>query len=140
MDGVSAAASVAALVEISLKVLSSTVEYSAQVKSASKDISRFRLELEAFIKVVRSLQELTQNSEATKLVTFKPLVESIQKCELELENLQRKLEPGKGRKAMSRYGVRALKWPFENKQLQNSIGILERYKSTFSAALNADQT
>lgn len=140
MDGISAAASVIALVEISVKVLSLTVEYSTQVKSAKDDIARFCLELEAFIKVLRSLRELAQNPEATKLVTFKSLAESIQQCKLDLEQLLKKLEPGKGRKAMSRYGVRALKWPFERKELHDLIGILERYKSTFIAALNVDQT
>lgn len=140
MDGISAAASIIALVEMSVKVLSLTAEYSAQVKSAKKDIDRFHLELEAFIKVLRSLHELAQNTEATKLGTFRSLTRSIQQCGLDLEHLQMRLEPGKGQKAMSRYGVRALKWPFERKELYNLIGILERYKSTFSTALNADQT
>lgn len=140
MEGVSAAASVVALVDISLKVLSLTVEYSVQVKNAEKDIDRFRHELDAFIAVLQSLQELNQTPEATKLVTLKSLAESIEKCKLDLEHLQKKLEPSKGRKAMSRYGGRALKWPFENKELQHLIGKLERYKSTFTTALNADQT
>lgn len=138
MDGVSAAVSLINLVEISARVLSLTVEYSTKVKNAKEDIARFRLELEALIKVLRSLQELVQ-TEATPLVTFKSLAESIQQCELDLEHLQKKLEPGKGRKAMSRYGVRALKWPFESRELHSLIGNLERYKSTFSTALSADQ-
>lgn len=140
MDGVSAAASVIALVEISVKILSLTVEYSTQVKSAKEDIARFRLELDAFIKLLRSLHELAQNPEAKKLVTFKSLAQSIQQCKLDLENLYERLEPGKSRKAMSRYGIRALKWPFESKELHNLIDRLERYKSTFSTTLNADQT
>lgn len=138
MDGISAAASLINLVEISARVLSLTVEYSTQVKNAKEDIARFRLELEAFIKVLRSLKELAQ-TEATQLITFKSLAESIKQCELDLERSQKKLEPGRGRKAMSRYGVRALKWPFESRELHNLIGNLERYKSTFSTALNADQ-
>lgn len=140
MDGVSAAASIIALVEMSVKVLSLTAEYSAQVKNAKKDIDRFHLELEAFIKVLRSLHELAENTEVTELETFRSLTRSFQQCKLDLEHLQMRLEPGKGQKAMSRYGLRASKWPFERKELYNLIGILERYKSTFSTALNADQT
>lgn len=139
MDGLSAAASVYTLVELAVKVLSLTLEYSTQVRSAKEEISRFRLELEALIKVLRSLHELAQNPKATKLVTFRSLAESIQQCETDLEHLQ-KLEPSKSRKAMNKYGVRALKWPFESKQLHNYIRIFERYNSTFNAALNADQT
>ncbi|MCJ1427195.1 hypothetical protein MMC29_005098 [Sticta canariensis] len=120
MDGVSAAASIIALVEISVKVLSLTVEYPTYFKDAQEDIARFRLELDAFIKVLRNLRKLTQNPD--------------------LENMQKKLEPSKGQKAMSWYGVGALKWPFERKELRDHIGTLERHKSTFSTALNADQT
>lgn len=140
MDGASAAASVIALVEMSAKVLSLTVEYSTQVKRAKEDIARFRLELEAFIKVLQSLQELAQNPEATKLVTLKSLTEPIRQCKVDLEHMLEKLEPSKGRKVMSRYGVRALSWPFESKELKNSIAVLERYKSNFSIALNTEQT
>lgn len=140
MDGVSAAASVLALVEISAKMVSLTVEYATQVKNAKEDIARFRVELDAFVKVLQSLHELAQNPEAAKLATFRSLAESIQQCKLDLQLMQKNLEPSKGRKTMSRYGVRALKWPFESRELYNRIAILERYKSTFSAALDADQT
>lgn len=139
MDVVGGAASVVALVEISLKVLSLIVDYSIHVKSAKEDIARFRLGLEAFVKVLRSLHELAQNPEATNLVTFRSLAGPIQQCKQDLEYLQERLEPGKSRKAMSKYGVRALKWPFERKELDNYMGIFERYKSTFNTALNADQ-
>lgn len=140
MDGAGAAASVVALIEISAKIVLLTVEYATQVKSAKEDIARFRVELEAFVKVLQSLHELAQNPEAAKLVTFRSLTKSIQQCKLDLQLMQKRLEPSKSRKTMSRYGVRALKWPFESRELYNHIGILERYKSTFSTALNADQT
>lgn len=140
MDGVSAAASLFALIEISAKIVSLTIEYAAQVKSATEDIARFRVELEAFVRVLQSLRELAQNPQATKLATFKSLTESSQQCKLDLEHMQKKLEPNKGRETTSRIGVRALKWPFERRELNNRIGTLERYKSTFSAALITDQT
>lgn len=128
------------LIEISSKLLSYAVEYATQVKSAKEDIARFRVELEAFVKVLQSLHALAQNPEASKLVTFQSLTEYIQQCKLDLEHMQKKLDPSKGRKSMSQFGVQALKWPFEKKELHNAIDILERYKSTFSTALNAYQT
>lgn len=139
MEAVGAAASVVALVEISAKVLLLTAKYAAQVKSAQRDISRFRVELEAFVKVLQSLEELAQNQpQATRLATFKSLAESFQQCRLDLERMQEKLEPSKSRETMSRFGLRALKWPFESSELYDLIATLERYKSTFSAALVAD--
>ena len=140
MDGVSAAASVVALVEISAKVVSLCAEYYSHVKNAKKDIDRFRLEVEALIKVLRNLHQLAQKPGAAKLFTSNTLDESINLCLSDLRHFKKKLEPGKGRKAMNRYGVRALKWPFESKELEKAIGVLERYKSTFNTALNVDQT
>ena len=140
MDGVSAAASVVALVEISVKVASLCAEYYSQVKSAQNDIHRFHLEVEALIKVLQSLHQLTQKPGAAKLFTSNALDESIRLCLSDLRQYKEKLEPGKGRKAMSRFGIRALKWPFESKELEKVIGVLEGYKSTFNTALNVDQT
>ena len=40
---------------------------------------------------------------------------------------------------MSRFGVRALKWPFESKDVDAIIKALERYQDTVSASLNVDQ-
>ena len=138
MDGVSAAASVIALVETSLKVVSLCAEYYSHVKNAKKDVDRLCLEVKAFISVLQNLDKLARS--ATRLFASRSLNEDIQQCSTHLEHLQKKLEPGKGRKAMSRYGIRALKWPFERKELEKDLGMLERYKSTFTAALNTDQT
>ena len=140
MDGVSAAASVVALVQISAKVASLCAEYYSHVKSAKKDIDRFHLEVEALIKVLQNLEELAQKPGAEKLFTTNAIKESIRSCLSELTYFNERLEPGKGRKAMSRYEIRALKWPFESKELEKAIGILQRYKSIFSTALNVDQT
>ena len=132
MDGVSAAASVVALVETSLKVVSLCVEYCSHVKNAKKDADRLYLEVKALSSVLQNLDKLARSPRS--------LNEDIKQCLIHLEHLQKKLEPGKGRKAMSRCGIRALKWPFERKELEKDLGVLERYKSTFTAALNTDQT
>lgn len=140
MDGVSATASVVALIETSLKIVSLCAEYYSHVKNAKQDVHRFSLEVKAFIKVLQNLDNLAQNSGATRLFALTSLSEDIQRCLLDLERLQKKLDLGKGRKAMSRYGIRAFKWPFESKELEKDIAVLERYKSVFNAALNTDQT
>ena len=103
MDGVSAAASVVALIETSLKVVQAW------------------------------------RPGATRLFTSRSLNDLIQKCLIHLKHLQKKLEPGKNRKAISRCEIRALKWPFERKELEKDIGVLERYKSIVTAILNIDQ-
>ena len=140
MDGVSAAASIVALVETSLKVVSLCAEYYSHVKNAKRDADRLCLEVKAFISVLQHLDKLARSPGATRLFASRSLNKDIQQCSTHLEHLQKKLEPEKGRKAMSRYGIRALKWPFEKEELEKDLGMLERYKSTFTAALNTDQT
>ncbi len=39
---------------------------------------------------------------------------------------------------MSRFGFRALKWPFESKEIDSIIKNLERYRDTLSAGLAVD--
>jgi hypothetical protein len=41
---------------------------------------------------------------------------------------------------MSRFGFRALKWPFTSKQVDKVVLNLEGYEQTFSLALQVDQT
>ena len=60
MDGVSAAASVVALVETSLKVVSLCAEYYSHVKNAKKDADRLCLEVRAFISVLKNLDKLAR--------------------------------------------------------------------------------
>lgn len=137
MDGVSAAASVVALIETSLEVVSLCAEYYSNVKNAKKDACRLCLEVKAFVSVLQNLDKLARSPGATRLFASRSLNDLIQKLLIHLEHLQKKLEPGKGRKAMSRCGIRALKWPFERKELEKDPGVLERYKSIFTAALTS---
>ncbi|KAA6412604.1 MAG: vegetative incompatibility HET-E-1 [Lasallia pustulata] len=140
MDGVSAVASVVALIEISVKVASLCAEYYSYMKSAEKDIDQFHLEVKALIKVLQNLYQLAQKPGAAKLFTLNALGQYIKSCKSELTHIKERLEPGNGQKTMSRIGIRALKWPFENKELAKVMNVLGRYKSIFSIALNVDQT
>ncbi|ORY58143.1 uncharacterized protein BCR38DRAFT_489623 [Pseudomassariella vexata] len=53
--------------------------------------------------------------------------------------LQAKLSPGKRRTAMTRLGIRALKWPFKSKDIERMIDGLARCTQTISLALNVDE-
>ena len=109
MDGVSAAASVVALIETSLKVVSLCAEYYSHVKNTKRDVDRLYLEVKAFISVLQNLDKLARSPGAIRLFASRSLNKDFQQCSTHLEHLQKKLEPGKGRKAMSRYRIRALK-------------------------------
>jgi hypothetical protein len=75
-----------------------------------------------------------------RLLVTQKLSNSLEDCLLQLEAVQKRLEPGEARKAMSRFRVRALKWPFRSKEVERIIHDLERHKQAFSSALQVDQT
>jgi hypothetical protein len=62
---------------------------------------------------------------------------SLEQCLRELGGLKSKLESSK---AISRFGVRALKWPFTSKQVEKIVSSLERHEHTFTLELQIDQT
>jgi hypothetical protein len=67
-------------------------------------------------------------------------VDSVDGCTLELVQVQNRLDPGKARKAMRRFGLRALRWPFDSKEVSGIISNLERYSQTIMWCLQIDQT
>ena len=91
MDGVSAAASVVALIETSLMVVSLCVEYCSHVKNAKKDADRLCLEVKALSSVLQSLDKLARSPRATRLFASRSLNEDIKQCLIHLEHLQKKL-------------------------------------------------
>lgn len=75
-----------------------------------------------------------------QLSTTRKLIASLKECYQQLQGLKTQLEPNRGRKAMQRIGIRALKWPFTSKQVEKIVTSLEQYEHIFSLALQVDQT
>jgi hypothetical protein len=140
MDGLSGAASIIAVVDLSAKIASRCFQYSVAVKNAKKDIESLQGEVSHIGEVLEEIGELLKGPKEMRLLTLQKLSNSLKECFVQLEELNRQLEPSNTRKAMSRLGVRALKWPFTSKEVKKIISDLERYKQTFSLALLVDQT
>lgn len=139
MDGLSGAANVIAVIDISAKIVSLCLQYSKAVKDAKDDIERVQRKISDITHILEQIKQLLDIQDKTRLSTTR-LFSSLAKCLKELENLQLKLEPEKGRKTMSRIGFRALKWPFTSKHVDRIVVNLEGYEQTFSLALQVDQT
>ena len=138
MDGLSAAASVIAVIQISAKLVALCLTYSSDVKGAKKDIQRFRNEVTTLRDVLIDLRDLVDTPDGTKLPT---LDMPLKQCQSTLEELVRKLEKVEGKdKTMKEFGWTALKWPFNSNDVQKAIEIIERHKNMFNLALTADQT
>lgn len=127
-----------AVVTTSATVLSHITKYYLDAKDARQDRERLHKELKALQHVLENVQSLTEGPNASKVPFLSSYVK--ESCSPDIEELKNKLDPGKGRKAMKKLGVRALKWPFDKKEVDEYINKLERHKSTISAAVGMDQT
>jgi hypothetical protein len=140
MDGLSGAASVIAVIDMSAKITALCFQYSIALKNAKNDIERIEKKVGDIKRVLESIKELFDGPHKARLSTTHGLLKSLKQCLRELQKLNEELEPGKTRKTMSRFGVRALKWPFTSKQVERIISSMEGYEQTFTLALQVDQT
>ena len=139
MDGLSAAASVIAVIQISAEVFSLCERYYKGVKKAKSDVERLLSEITSFQHVLESLRTVADGPKASKVFATRTVLESVKQCDTELQNLKLKLQPDKNQKAIEGIRIRALKWPLQSKDVEHIINTLERHKATFSAALGVDQ-
>jgi hypothetical protein len=140
MDGLSAAVTVAAIIETSVKIASLCFEYSLAVKDAKKDIDRLQRTVTDNLGVLGGVKLLFEKHDTTRLPTTHNLLSSLEECRHQLQSLKAQLEPRKTQKFMSSLGLRALKWPFTSKRVEEMVASLEKYKQTFLLALEVDQT
>ncbi len=136
MEGLAAAASVFALIDLAAKITELCFQYSASVKDAKKDIERLQRKVSDISNVFEQVQQLLDGRHKMG----PDLPGSLKECLRQLENLKTQLESGKTRKAMKRLGVRALKWPFSRKEVEKLVASLESYEQICTLALLTDQT
>ncbi|KAJ4309322.1 hypothetical protein N0V84_011561 [Fusarium piperis] len=134
------AASVIAIIDLSAKVAKLCSDYSTAVRNARADITRLQSQLGNLSECLQGAQRLLNDPNNRSLATSRKLVDSIDGCTSELVQVQNRLDPGKARKAMRRFGLRALRWPFNSKEVSGIISNLERYNQTIMWCLQIDQT
>ncbi|KAL2193606.1 quinon protein alcohol dehydrogenase-like superfamily [Corynascus similis CBS 632.67] len=144
MEGLGAAASVVAVIELAAKVSSLYLEYSSAVKSARSDIERLRKQTKNIEITVDGARKLLRGPHGARLSSSRKLHETLADTYSQLDDIATKLEAklhtGRTAKAMRRVGLRALKWPFESKDMDKIIANLQRDQDSFAAALQIDQT
>jgi Fungal N-terminal domain of STAND proteins len=142
MEGLAGATSVIAVIQLADRILTLSGKYALSVKDAKEDIDRFTTEVGSLQSVLKGVAKMAEG-DAMKLCTSHSAVEGlegiIKRCQSTLLELESQLDPRKGHKLMSHFGLRALKWPFKSKKVINIIEALDRHKSTIVLALNLDQ-
>ncbi|KKP04274.1 hypothetical protein THAR02_03625 [Trichoderma harzianum] len=144
MEAFGAAASAIAVVELAVKVIALCAQYSSAVKNASHDIMRLRERIESLEATLKGVLELLQGPHGPRLGTSQKLHDALNNSRLLLDSiattLENKLNGSRKQKTMRAFGLRALKWPFESKKLENTIAALEQHQNTIAVAMQIDQT
>ncbi|KAK0767243.1 hypothetical protein N5P37_000977, partial [Trichoderma harzianum] len=140
MDGISAASSVIAVADLSAKVVALCFQYSKAVLNAGAGVERLQSQVRHLDATLRHARRLIEGPNSRPLVASREAANSLQECKAELDRLQTRLEPDPKRKAMHRFGLRALKWPFSSQEIEAIVTRLESYQHTISLGLQIDQT
>jgi hypothetical protein len=141
MDGLSTAAGVIAVIQISGQVFKLCQTYYSEVKEARKDIQRVRNEVMSLEDVLTNVADLAEDPGSAKLSILSLLNQHdgpVEQCREDLVGLVANLEPGQGKNKMKQLGLRALKWPFSRKDVEKLLTTIGRHKATFNLALTAD--
>ena len=135
MPGIELAASVIAVINLSAKVAALCCRYSSNVKNAKDDISRLQDESTRLEKTLQHICQLLESPSGERLAASQSLRDAVQECTSELKRLDEQLDPGKGRKPMSHFGLRALKWPLKSKDVDHIVMSLDRQRNTIVLVL-----
>ncbi|MCJ1403803.1 hypothetical protein MMC11_007026 [Xylographa trunciseda] len=141
MDGLSAAANVIAVIQISGQVASLCRTYYLEVKDARREIQRLRKEVTALEDVLTKVAELADDPTTHEVQVLKLVNQTegpVQQCQAFLTDLVTTLKKGQGSDTMKRFGLRALKWPFSSNEVKACLETIARHKATFTLALALD--
>ncbi|KAJ5435561.1 hypothetical protein N7445_006446 [Penicillium cf. griseofulvum] len=140
MDGLSSAASVIAVIQLTGSLVKLCGGYIQEVKDARDQIFTLQRAIAGLQGTLQDLQKFLQSNDGKALPTSSRLVNNIADCLSDLRALEARLDLGKGKKLMSKMGLRALKWPLKRTEVEGVTQNLERYKSSFLLSLQVDQT
>ena len=108
------------------------------VKDARKDIKRLRDEVTALSDILTQISDLADEPGTDGLATLQVINQQngpLQSCSDELLSLASRLDPGLG-KEMKQFGLRALMWPLNTKEVDKTLTIIDRFKMTFTLAFD----
>jgi hypothetical protein len=108
--------------------------------NARDDITRLQREAEGLKVTIKRVQSLLDGPNGAKVEASQALRNGVNDCFSQLADLETELESGRRPKVMRHFGVRALKWPFKNEEVDGIVKDLGRCKDMISLGLQVDQT
>ncbi|PKY04101.1 NACHT and WD40 domain protein [Aspergillus campestris IBT 28561] len=140
MEVLASATTVISVIQVTAGLVKLCGGYIQEVKDARDDIISLQQEITGLHGTLQELQKLLQGNNKKALPTSSQLVSNIADCLSDLQALEAKLNPGKGKNLMRKMGLRSLKWPLKRAEVEGVIRKLERYNSSFLLSLQVDQT
>ena len=140
MDGLSSAASVIAVIQLTGSLVKLCGGYIQEVKDARDEVFTLQRVITDLRGTLQDLQKFLDSNDGKALSTSSRLVSNITECLSDLRALEARLDLRKGKKLMRKLGLRALKWPLKRTEVEGVVQNLKRYKSSFLLSLQVDQT
>ncbi|KAJ6055864.1 hypothetical protein N7444_004962 [Penicillium canescens] len=139
-DGLSSAASVIAVIQLTGNLVKLCGIYIQEVNEARDEILTLQGAILGLQGTLQDLQKLLQSNDGEALPTSSRLVSNITDCVFDLRALQARLDLGNRKKLTREMGLRALTWPLKRTEGEGVAQNLERYQSSFLLSLQVDQS
>jgi hypothetical protein len=145
MDGLSAAASIIAVIQISERIIGLTKHYIEAVHDAPRDLHVIRIEASTLKAVFESLK-LLQDSEHALSTNLKKLGEedsAVGGCRRSVSELEKLLDPtpqptSGGRRRKIQATLNNLAWPLKQDRAKKLLEEILRYKTTITLLLTTE--
>jgi hypothetical protein len=160
MDPLSVSAGIIAVVQATNSVISFCFDFYSAVKDRPWGLTRLIQETAQLRDVLESLRNVAELAEtqamletnATAAENRLPMLKllckpsgALETCLQELERLRNKLTSTKGHKStieigkLSKAVIQAIGWRMKKEDIEKTVQMLERFKTTFNLALTADK-
>lgn len=136
MEVIGIAASVAGLIQLTMKLAELGSIYIAEVKSFKEDVQRLTDNIDSFSKTLCKLQKHVNDSNPSS-PDFKDLPVEIARCQSELTGLRNRLEGHRQKKHRFSFTPikRSLTWPLKTKENNEIIERLDRHMDNFNMVM-----
>ncbi|KAK6529545.1 hypothetical protein TWF281_008716 [Arthrobotrys megalospora] len=151
MDGLSAAASVIAVLQVATEVAKICGRYAREVKNAPKEIKTIKEQADTTLQLLFHTQKLLDGPYRNKLSASRDLGCSLSECKDELNHLLTKLEANFAKPVAAKdrrrdkilrpfkINPQDFKWPFTKKEVEDVVNRLLKLRQAIDHALQIDQ-
>lgn len=133
MEALGATASIASLIDITIKVAILSYEYIGKVKNAQSVVQKLVNELKMLTEILQDLEKNAQDPESRVLQRLEfPIRNYFQEVTIRHGKLKSKKPIGK------QYWWNNLKWPLEEAETSQFLQEIERFKTNLLLAMSSD--